>query len=101
MKFTTKARSKVYMLAFDKRLTFLRDGNDIVKDDIMKSVADYDGENKILVDDLSEWHDCTPEEAKRVESGRTYIINQGGTDTIYPDEKDDPNVPNNENPPNK
>ena len=82
------------MLAFDKRLTFLRDGNDIVKDDIMTSVADYDGENKILVDDMAKWTKCTPEEVERVESGRTYIINQGGTDTAYPDEPDDPSTPN-------
>ncbi|KAL7011178.1 hypothetical protein ACKWTF_014137 [Chironomus riparius] len=81
------------MLAFDKRLTFLRDGNDIVKDDVMTSVADYDGENKILVDDMAKWTVCTPEEVERVASGRTYVINQGGTDTVYPEEPDDSSTP--------
>ncbi|KAL7011176.1 hypothetical protein ACKWTF_014135 [Chironomus riparius] len=93
IKFSTKAKSTVYMLAFDKRLTFLRDGNDIVKDDIMTSVADYDGENKILVDDMQKWSICTPEEVERVASGRTYVVNQGGTDTVYPEEPDDPSTP--------
>jgi hypothetical protein len=77
------------MLAFDKRLTFLRDGNDIVKDDVLTTVADYDDENKVLVDGMEKWSICTPEEVERVESGRTYVVNQGGTDTYYPDEPDD------------
>lgn len=95
------------MLAFDKRLTFLRDGNDITKDDVITSVADYDGENKILIDDMAKWSVCTPEEVVRVQSGRTYVVNQGGTDTYYPDEKDDDmdlyqkGLPNPDLPPSK
>ncbi|XP_070506231.1 CD109 antigen-like [Chironomus tepperi] len=88
-KFSTKSKSKIYMLAFDKRLTFLRDGNDIVKEDVITTVANYDGENKILIDDMTSWTVCTPEEVTRVRSGMTYVINQGGTDTYYPTEKDD------------
>ena len=69
MKFETKPNSQVYVLAFDKRLKYLRDGNDFTKADVIKSVADYDGENKIVVDDLSNWHICNEEELRRVQIG--------------------------------
>ena len=72
-KFTTKSKSKIYLLAFDKRLKSLRDGNDMTKADVVQSVADYDGENRILIDDLSSWAECTPEEIERVQKGRTFI----------------------------
>lgn len=89
MKFKTKENSKIYLLAFDKRLTYLRDGNDFTKDDVVKSVADYDGVNKILVDDMSSWKACTSEEIDRVQNGKVKSENQHGTEVYIPDEPAD------------
>ncbi|CAG9810190.1 unnamed protein product [Chironomus riparius] len=89
MKLSTKENSKVYLLAFDKRLTYLKDGNDFTKDDVVKSVADYDGINKILIDDMKSWKVCTQEEVDRVMNGRVTTKNQGGTEVHYPEEPPD------------
>lgn len=88
IKIATKPQSKVYLLAYDKRFKSLKDGNDITKDDVVKSVADYDGENKILIHIVDEYILCTPEEIERLENGRN-VVHQEGTDTYYPDEPDD------------
>ncbi|KAL7011186.1 hypothetical protein ACKWTF_014142 [Chironomus riparius] len=88
MKFTTKAKSKIYMLAFDRRLNSLRTGNDITKKDVVESLSDYDGENQILVDDLTSWNVCTPEELERVAKGRSYIVKHS-KDRYYSKEAED------------
>jgi len=89
MKFSTKENSKIYLLAFDKRLTYLKDGNDFTKDDVVKSVADYDGTNKVLVDDMSSWKVCTQEEVDRVKNGKVNSESEGGTDVYFPNEPED------------
>ncbi|XP_070499789.1 thioester-containing protein 1 allele R1-like [Chironomus tepperi] len=94
MRFESKPDSKVYLLAFDKRLKSLRDGNDFTQKDVVTSL-DYDGENLIMVNDLSDWKLCTRDEIDRVELGRTEIVKQSDNldiatmlerDDVFPDE---------------
>ena len=73
IKFTTKEGSTVYLLAFDKRLTYLRDGNDVKRDDVVETLAGYDAYNNKEVLSLDGWDDCTNEELDRIENGRKYL----------------------------
>ncbi|KAL7011306.1 hypothetical protein ACKWTF_014223 [Chironomus riparius] len=79
MEFETEKQSKVYLMAFDKRLTYLRQGNEVTRRDIMNEVSIY--ENKLNVDfeNLKAWHDCTKEEINRVKTGRKASV-QHNTD---------------------
>lgn len=70
MSFTTKPKSKIHLLAFDKRLKFLNSGNEITRTDVAMKLADYDDDNFLLIDDMTSWHECTPEELNRVDKGR-------------------------------
>ncbi|XP_070504691.1 CD109 antigen-like [Chironomus tepperi] len=67
MNFSTSPKSTIYMLAFDKRLKFLRDGNDITRDDVASAMSSYDSDNQIIVNDLSSWTACTGNEVKRIQ----------------------------------
>ena len=89
MEFRTKTNSKIYVLAFDKRLKFLADGNDFTKEDVVKTVADYDGENKVIVDDLSSWHVCSAEELNRAKLGRIFVSGHSEGTTFGMDVDDD------------
>ena len=66
MNFATSPKSTVFLLAFDKRLKFLRDGNDITRDDVVSAISSYDGDSQIIVNDLTTWTLCTGNEFKRV-----------------------------------
>lgn len=88
MEFKTKPNSQIYVLAFDKRLKFLRDGNDFTNNDVIKTVADYDGENKIEVDDLTSWKICSPEELSRIQIGRQFV-SRHSEGTIFGNDLDD------------
>lgn len=78
MTFKTKKYSSVYLLAFDKRLTYLYSGNDITNEDVIKDVADYDGHNEITVFKMDKWHECTREELERITEGRKLTTDHGG-----------------------
>ncbi|CAG9810781.1 unnamed protein product [Chironomus riparius] len=79
MNFATSPKSKIYMLAFDKRLKFLRDGNDITRDDVVSAISSYDGDNQIMVNDLSSWTKCTLNEMKRMQEILDHDIDLRGT----------------------
>lgn len=86
MNFATSINSTIYLLAFDKRLKFLRDGNDITRDDIVSAISIYDGDNQIIVNDLSTFSKCTLNEMKRMQG----IINHDiDLRTEYDDEEED------------
>jgi len=70
MTFSTKTKSKIHLLAFDKRLKSLKEGNEITRTDVAKTIADFDGDNFLLIDDMTSWHECTKEELNRVDKGR-------------------------------
>lgn len=102
MKFTTKPRSTIYLLAFDKRLKSLRDGNDIIKKDVTDAI-DFDGENQFIANDMTQWSVCTPEEIERVEKGRRYIVKHTGDKVVprVPEEKSNEDVDWNDKEPEK
>lgn len=78
MQFKTRPNSQVYLLAFDKKLTYLAKGNEVLREDVITEVADYDGNNKVTVFDMKEWHDCTNDEIERVKKGRILTTVHGG-----------------------
>ncbi|KAL7011371.1 hypothetical protein ACKWTF_014240 [Chironomus riparius] len=80
MKITTKPDSTVYLLGYDERLSYLFQGNEVKKDDVVKELANYDGTNKITVFHISKtnWHQCTPEELRRIEKGRVFVVQHSG-----------------------
>jgi len=86
--FTTKEGSTVYLLAFDKRLTYLRDGNDVKRDDVVETLAGYDAYNNITTLRLDGWDDCTDEELDRIENGRKNTVENSG-DIFDVHEKED------------
>jgi len=88
MTVTTKTNSKVFLLAFDKRLTYLAKGNEVTRNDVITEMVDYDGTNKVTVFDMNEWHDCTEEEIERVDKGRQLTTVHGG-ETFTMDEEED------------
>jgi len=69
MEITTEPDSIVYLLAIDKRLTYLAQDNDINKQDIVSQFSDFDGTNQITIMDMTDWHDCTNEEIQHVNKG--------------------------------
>lgn len=87
-KFDTKQGSRIYLLAYDKRLTYLRKGNEVTKTDVVKEVADVDEHNKITVFKMEAWHDCTQEELDTIEKGRVLTTSHGG-DVFSLDDSDD------------
>lgn len=70
MTFETLEDSKIYLLAIDKRLKFLKDGNDVTKDDVTNELSIYRKETTMLLDDMTKLHECTAEEMHRVINGR-------------------------------
>ena len=70
MTFSTIEDSTIYLLAIDKSLKFLRDGNDVKREEVIKELSAFDAKSEVLLDDMTTWHECTAEEIKRVESGR-------------------------------
>ncbi|XP_070504782.1 uncharacterized protein [Chironomus tepperi] len=93
MTFGTEEESTIYLLAIDKSLKFLRDGNDVSKDDIVKELSAYTGQSEVILDDMTSWHDCTADEIKRVESGRVKIEEQ--TSDTFVSSDDDENTDEN------
>ncbi|KAL7011351.1 hypothetical protein ACKWTF_014234 [Chironomus riparius] len=73
MSFDTTENSQIYLLAINQRLRFLREGNDVTSNDIIEKFSDASPETEILMDDMTSWHICSPEELIRVESGRDVI----------------------------
>ncbi|XP_070504783.1 thioester-containing protein 1 allele R1-like [Chironomus tepperi] len=74
MTFNTTEESKIFLLAVDKRVTFLGTTNDIKRDDIMHKVGHIDTRHAVLLDDMKSWTICTPEELLRIENGRQSIV---------------------------
>ena len=70
MIFNTTVDSHIYLLAYDKRLTFLRKGNEITKQDIVRDVAVSDDNNFIINFKMNNWHDCSKEEMEYFENGK-------------------------------
>jgi len=68
------------LLAFDKRLSYLFQGNEIKNDDVVKEIADYDAHNKVTVFDIKKanWHECDAKELKRIALGRRLTVDHGG-----------------------
>jgi hypothetical protein len=95
MKFSSNFDSNVYVLAFDKRLSYLRKGNDITSGDVRNAYEDYDGENNYLTIDLdlnSDWHRCTEKEIDEIQKGRLATAqhsDSGDTAVLVGDDDDD------------
>jgi len=92
MAITTQPDSTVYLLGFDKRLTYLFQGNVIEKDDVVKELANYDGTNKITVFHMKKtsWHECGAKELNRIEKGRRFTVDHGGDEfTANSDDDED------------
>ncbi|XP_070504792.1 thioester-containing protein 1 allele S3-like [Chironomus tepperi] len=68
---TTQPNSTVYLLAYDERLTYLFQGNDVKKEDVK-----------------SNWHQCTDEELKRIQKGRSFVV-QHSTDQFSANQDDE------------
>ncbi|KAL7011093.1 hypothetical protein ACKWTF_014086 [Chironomus riparius] len=98
MKFKSISNSEVYILAFDKRLSYLGKGNDVTSEDIRKSYEDYDGENNYLVIDLNinnDWHPCSEKELKFIKKGRLSAAqhsNTGDTAVLIDDDFNDMDI---------
>lgn len=89
---STKPESTVYLLGYDERLSYLFQGNEIKKEDVVKELADYDGTNQVTVFHIQKtnWHECTNEELSRIVKGRFLVIDHGGDEfTANQDEDDD------------
>jgi len=46
--FETNDDSKIYVLAIDKRLKFLKNGNDVTRENVVKEYSGYDSEIELL-----------------------------------------------------
>ncbi|CAG9810260.1 unnamed protein product [Chironomus riparius] len=80
MKITTEPDSTVYLLGYDKRLTYLFQGNDVKKDDVVKELADFDGTNQVTVFHIKKtnWHECNEQELYRIRRGRIFVVQHSG-----------------------
>lgn len=79
MKFGTKEKSKVYLLAYDKRLTYLMTGNNIETKDVISSMSDFQDGSIVRPISLKVWKTCTADEIKRVKSGVVEGSHSGST----------------------
>jgi len=87
MMFNTTDESEVFLLAYDKRLTYLQIGNDVRNEDVVESVGNFDTGSMVFTANLKSWKTCSPDDIKRVESG---VVNRKHSDdTIYADDIDD------------
>jgi len=68
-------------------------GNDINKDDVVKELANYDGNNKITVFHMNKtnWHECDDKELKRVALGRRHVVDHS-VDEFTANEDDDEEI---------
>jgi len=89
MTFNTNDESKIYMLAVDKRLRFLRDGNDVTKKEVVNELSAYESQTEMILDDLTTWHECTEEEVNRVVSGRFDEVTAHSSDTFIGNDDDE------------
>lgn len=76
--FDTTENSKIFLLAINQRLRFIKDDNDVTKDDITLKFANQSPENQIIMDNMTSWHTCTSEELLRIETGRRSIASHSG-----------------------
>ncbi|CAG9810246.1 unnamed protein product [Chironomus riparius] len=74
MAFNTTENSRIFLLAVDKRLTFLGTSNDLKRDDIMHKIGHIDTKHAVILDDMQSWHICTSEELLRLENGRRTVV---------------------------
>ncbi|CAG9810263.1 unnamed protein product [Chironomus riparius] len=92
---TTKPNSTAYILGYDERLTYLFEGNEIEKQDVIKELVNYDGNNIVTVFHIKKlsWHKCTNEELRRINTGRQLVVGHGGGQTTANtnDEEDEMN----------
>ncbi|XP_070504797.1 thioester-containing protein 1 allele R1-like [Chironomus tepperi] len=83
MSITTKPDSMVYLSAYDKRLTYLADGNYIKVDDVIKDLKNYHTGNHVasfhLID--SNLRKCTQKELNNLEYGRQRTVQNRKRDT--------------------
>jgi len=90
MTFDTKSDSKIYLLAFNKRLKLLNSKNYITANDIIKKFSVEDRQTEVIFDDLTNWHECTVEEINRISTGRVHKIAQRSADKFiaYDDDEE-------------
>lgn len=79
MKFRTKEKSRVYLLAYDKRLTYLMTGNNIETKDVVTSMSDFKDGSIVRPISLKVWKTCTADEIRRVKSGIVEGSHSGST----------------------
>jgi hypothetical protein len=77
---TSKPNSKVFLLAYDKRLTYMREGNEITNNTVLEPLSDYEKDNNVYVYDmnLNNWNFCTQEELQRIRNGANPTKPQSG-----------------------
>lgn len=87
MTFDTTKNSKIFLLAINQRLRFIKGDNDVTKKDIIEKFANQHPETEIFMDNMTSWHTCTSEELTRIETGRSSIASHSrNLDEIYNDE---------------
>lgn len=64
IKIQTKEKSSISLLAIDKSITFLANGNDLNQSSIAQAFSSYESGLHVINDDLQNWADCTEEENK-------------------------------------
>jgi len=86
MSFDTTENSQIYLLAINQRLRFIREGSDVTKNDITDKFTQNHPETEILMDDMTKWHICSPEELIRVETGRNVVASHSSNSINIDDE---------------
>lgn len=62
-----KLESTIYLMAFDKHYT---DINDISQDVVQGRIENYETDTNHIIQNMSDWHNCSEDEIKRVTSKR-------------------------------
>lgn len=75
MAISTEPKSKVFLLGTEKF-----SGNEILKENAIKELSDFDGTNQVNVIETvqNKWHECTESELKMIFKGRYNIQHHGG-----------------------
>lgn len=78
MTFDSKLGSEVFLLAYDKRLTYLAKGNEVTRNDVVEEISTYNDNNAVTVFKMDDWKDCTQKQLDYIAKGRKLTINHGG-----------------------
>lgn len=84
--------SKVFLLAFDQRLTYIRTGNEITFEEVATSLSAYDGDNIIYTDKMNNWTQCSLEELMQIKIGRQNTAVQSGVESSDIDDEESENL---------